>query len=48
MLRFRGASIIAGKAVGIFDDMKKTAREHVKVLKDYKPTLICILNMKNL
>ncbi len=32
-----GACIIAGKAIGIFDDMKETAKKHVSVTKVYNP-----------
>jgi xylulokinase len=32
-----GACIMAGKAVGIFDDMKKVSRAHVRQLRSYEP-----------
>lgn len=32
-----GAAIIAGNAVGIFPDMKMTARKHIEVLTEYFP-----------
>lgn len=32
-----GAAILAGNAVGVFADMKQTAKEHVHVKKEYMP-----------
>jgi xylulokinase len=32
-----GAAMLAGNAVGIFDDLVQTARSHVKVAKEYVP-----------
>ena len=32
-----GGAILAGNAIGIFPDMKQTARDHVQVIKTYEP-----------
>ena len=32
-----GAVILAGNAIGVFDDMKKTAKDHVAVKKEFTP-----------
>lgn len=32
-----GASMLAGNAIGVFGDLKQTAIDHVKVIKEYKP-----------
>ena len=37
MCQCGGASIIAGNAVGIFPDMKKTAKSKVNIKKRYLP-----------
>jgi len=32
-----GAALLAGNAIGVFGDLKETAKAHVKVQKEFKP-----------
>ena len=35
-----GAAMLAGNAIGVFGDLKQTAKTHVKVEKEFKPDFI--------
>jgi xylulokinase len=34
-----GAAILAGNAIGVFGDLKQTAKAHVNIEKEYQPDL---------